>query len=259
MTNVLRQRPVKGTTASVNMVNTMANTLEVKKLEHFSSFHNFSFEEHGIRVWKAYAIGNGMFIPNENWGWALHKSKGGSKRFSQVVKDYLIARYDLGEKTGIKKDPKKVADDMRRAKLANDERRFNREDWLSKAQIRSFFSRMTAARRKQIKQGRHTHTNPDDDDDLDEWIEEIEAIEAEDEQQATKHKVLTEIALHDPVIYDSYDLCEIYQHKELKQFNVKMFKEICCELEIPIKCRDVKKVIEKLATELSKCSCKSEK
>ena len=59
--------------------------------------------------------------------------------FRGVVKDYLTAKYDLGEKTGNKCDPKKVAEDMRHAKLQNGERRFSRDDWLSKSQIRSFF------------------------------------------------------------------------------------------------------------------------
>ncbi len=47
-----------------------------------------------------------------------------------AVKDYLIAKYDLGEKTGNKCDPQKVAEDMRHAKLQNGDRRFSQEDWL---------------------------------------------------------------------------------------------------------------------------------
>ena len=42
MRYALKERPVRGTTASVNIVNTGANNLEVKKLEGFSAFHNFS-------------------------------------------------------------------------------------------------------------------------------------------------------------------------------------------------------------------------
>ena len=97
-------------------------------------------------------------------GWALHKSKGGCKRFPKAVKDYLIAKYDLGEKTGNKCDPQKAAEDMRHAKLQNDDRRFSREDWLNKSQIRSFFSRITAARRKQSQLDTQISIDPDDDD-----------------------------------------------------------------------------------------------
>ena len=69
--------------------------------------------------------------------WALHKSKGGGKRFpmAKAVKDYLITKYDLGEKTGNKCDPQKMAEDMRHAKLQNGDRRFSQEDWLNKSQI----------------------------------------------------------------------------------------------------------------------------
>ena len=261
MRNALKERPVKGTTASVNIVNTKANVLEVKRIQRFSALHNFCFEDNGVRVWKAYGIGDGKLIPYDKWqskpqgptllkvengqeffhpcsqrvvrepaaeatesstyqcpesecyvsfesledlevhmeigqhkkqeglciydklrldwvsrftelsleedntikpqryenkgksslskGWALHKLKGSGKRFSKQVKDYLIAKYDLGEKTGNKCDPKKVADDMGHAKLQNGDRRFTREEWLSATQIRSLFSRITAARRKQ--------------------------------------------------------------------------------------------------------------
>lgn len=240
MRNALKERPVKGTTASVNTVNKQAKELEVNKVEGFSAFHNFSFEDDGVRVWKAYGIGDGKFIPYEQWqskpqgstllevekelsffkpvssrvmkaptdgtkesstyqcpeddcyvvfkkledlklhieigdhmmrtglslydklkldwvskftgltleehgtkktqshqsfeksnvskGWALHKLKGGGKRYAKPVKDYLIAKYDLGEKTRNKCDPQKVAEDMRNAKLEIGERRFARED-----------------------------------------------------------------------------------------------------------------------------------
>ena len=53
MRYALKERPVKGTTASVNIVNAEANRLEVKKLEGYSAFHNFCFECDGERVWKS--------------------------------------------------------------------------------------------------------------------------------------------------------------------------------------------------------------
>ncbi|CAB3977712.1 Retrovirus-related Pol poly [Paramuricea clavata] len=367
MRYALKERPVKGTTASVNIVNAEANKLEVMKLEGFSAFHNFCFECDGVRVWKAYGIGDGKLIPYGRWqktpqgptllkveegqeffnpsssrvvkepvedksevstyqcpegecyavferledldvhmeigehkkrerlglydklkldwvsrfteltfeeyettkpkhqenmgksnlpkGWALHKSKGGGKRFPKAVKDYLIAKYDLGEKTGNKCDPEKVAEDMRHAKLQNGDRRFSREDWLNKSQIKSFFSRITAARRKQSQLGTQISIDPDDDD-LDEWLDEVEVVEGANERNAIMNDVLSEIALQHPIIHDTYNLCELRQRNELKNFNVKMLKEICSELEVQYKSRDTKMIIlDKLATELSKCTC----
>jgi hypothetical protein len=362
MRYALKERSVKGTTASVNIVNAEANKLEVKKLEGYSAFHNFCFECDGVRVWKANGIGDGKLIPYGRWqktpqgptllkveegqeffnpsssrvvkepvedksevstyqcpegecyavferledldvhmeigehkkrerlglydklkldwvsrfteltfeeyettkpkhqenmgksnlpkGWALHKSKGGGKRFPKAVKDYLIAKYDLREKTGNKCNPQKVAEDMRHAKLQNGDRRFSREDWLNKSQISSFFSRITAARRKQSQLGTQISIDPDDDD-LDEWLDEVEVVEGVNERNAIMNDVLSEIALQHPIIYDTYNLCELRQRNELKKINVKMLKEICSELKVQYKSRDTKMIIlDKLATEL---------
>jgi hypothetical protein len=62
----LQQRPVKGTTSSVNSVSTENKTLKMTKLEGFSSFHNFQHEDKGIRIWKAFSVGSGRFIPHSN-------------------------------------------------------------------------------------------------------------------------------------------------------------------------------------------------
>jgi hypothetical protein len=59
-------------------------------------------------------------------GWALSKPKTGSKRFSTNVRDYLVAIFDLGEKTNNKAYPVNVASEMRRAKMEDSSRRFTR-------------------------------------------------------------------------------------------------------------------------------------
>ena len=50
----LRAHPVKGTSSSVNKINQSLSHIKVKKLNHFSAFHNFKYEEDGIRVWQAH-------------------------------------------------------------------------------------------------------------------------------------------------------------------------------------------------------------
>lgn len=364
MRNALKQRPVKGTTASVNTVNVQANDILVNKVDGFSAYHNFSYEEKGVRVWKAYAIGPGRLIPYETWqskpqgptllhveegkgffnptsrrmlkestvyptekcsyscpdsecfavfntlddlelhtefgehilrkdlglydqlkldwisrfsqltldesapspmtqstqitgkstmtqGWALHKLRT-NKRFSKDAKDYLLAKYNLGEKTGNKCDPQTVAKEMRTTRLKDGTRRFKREDWLTKSQIKSFFSRVTAARRKQ---GNNRQLENIDQDYLD--GEEFDEIDENGERAELQDIIENEIGLQHPIIYDTFNLCEMYKRAELKNFNVKMLKQICSELEIHIKSKDVKAVIiEKLSIELSKCSCK---
>ena len=83
-------------------------------------------------------------------GWALKKHSG-STRFSPAVKEYLTTRFTISEKTGRKADPAKVETDMKHSRDASNQRRFKREDWLSKNKIKSFFSRLAASRRKKIE------------------------------------------------------------------------------------------------------------
>ena len=144
---------------------------------------------------------------------------------------------------------------MRHAKLQNGDRRFSRDNWLTTSQIKSFFSRITAARRKQRQLGTQISIDPADDD-LDEWLDNVETLQGMHERNTIMNDVISEIALQHPVIYDTYNLCELRQRNELKKFNFKMLKEICSELEVQIKSRDTKMIIlEKLATELSMCTC----
>ena len=65
MRNVLTQHPVRGTTAAVGFVQEPKKTLSVNKIDNFSSYHNFQYEESGLRVWKCYGIGNGKYLPSD--------------------------------------------------------------------------------------------------------------------------------------------------------------------------------------------------
>lgn len=63
MHTALKERLVKGTTAAKCSVDESNKNAEVKKLEGFSKFHNFSIKGEGIRVWRCYGIGSGKFFP----------------------------------------------------------------------------------------------------------------------------------------------------------------------------------------------------
>ena len=82
-------------------------------------------------------------------GWALHESKGGGSRYSVNALENISLQITTLEEhsSGNNCDLQQVADDMINCKLANGERRFSREEFLSKAQIRSFFCRIRAVRR----------------------------------------------------------------------------------------------------------------
>ena len=82
--------------------------------------------------------GSEPFQPDLTEGWALHKPKGGAVRFSEKVRQYLASKFEIGEQSGRKEDPRQVSQDMRKAKGENGERLFSREEWLTKAQIKDF-------------------------------------------------------------------------------------------------------------------------
>ena len=57
--------------------------------------------------------------------WALSKPLTGSIRFSREVKEYLTAKFDIGERTGRKVDPVQVEKDTRTARNMNARVQFN--------------------------------------------------------------------------------------------------------------------------------------
>ena len=59
----LNERPVRGCTASVCLLNEIKKDLDIKKIQQFSAMHDFSYQHDGLRVWKAFQIGPGKLIP----------------------------------------------------------------------------------------------------------------------------------------------------------------------------------------------------
>lgn len=263
MHEALKQRQVKGCTASACEITRTSEEIKVRRIEKFSAYHNFRYEEDGLWVSRAYDIGPGKHIPwskitidkqgptqlkhtdecdffptapriikrnqadseaddalfhceepgcncefssfealqdhihfgehdkskastesvydrlRRKWvskfssltihpktgvsaeataslpansslpmGWALQKLRGGASRFSENVKSYLTARFDVGESTGRKADPSQVAAEMRKARSDDGTRRFEREEWLTKKQIQGFFLETISGQKK---------------------------------------------------------------------------------------------------------------
>ena len=65
MKRALSQRPVKGISACVCVVDETKKTLERNKIEGFSKLHNIKFEEKGIRVRRSYGVGRCKEVPFE--------------------------------------------------------------------------------------------------------------------------------------------------------------------------------------------------
>ena len=83
-------------------------------------------------------------------GWAL-KSSAKKVRFSQKQKNFLDAKFNLGEQTGKKSSGEDVARQMRRARGEDGKRLFAVVEFLTPTQITSYFSRM-AAKRKNVSE-----------------------------------------------------------------------------------------------------------
>ena len=59
MQTALKERPVQGCTAAVCRVNETKKDLDIKKLQQFSALDDFSYQQDGLRVWKAFQVGHG--------------------------------------------------------------------------------------------------------------------------------------------------------------------------------------------------------
>ncbi|XP_078352890.1 uncharacterized protein LOC144637689 [Oculina patagonica] len=373
MRTALLERPVRGVTASVCAIDEKKNTLNVNKIDGLSKLHNFTYDDKGLRVWRAYGIGPGKLISfddviteqqgktgpivqesgdfftlkearqlniknperidteesteegqlfecsepgceklfksfreleihaeigshgnkpmtescydriRRDWaerfstvdpvhsdgstssrssnpekttidappsdlsqGWALSKPRA-ANRFSPKVRAYLNAKFELGEKTGLKADPNQVSADMRNARDEENNRRFSREEWLTKTQIKGYFSRLASARRK--------GQQPNDADDQTE-LEDILAEEEENNRQQVINSIIEEIGLRHPICYDVYDLCEYHKCSKLSKFNVQVLKTILKAFDIPFKSKDRKKdLVDHLAAFVQQCSC----
>lgn len=152
-------------------------------------------------------------------GWALKTSKSG-KRFDVNQKGYLDEKFALGQETGLKADPEQVARDMRHAKTDNGGRRFKYEEFLSSKQIKSYFSRRAA----KIKRGDTAQTGASDD----------KASEDQSTYTSARYHILSECQIIHPVLYDTYNLCNMYQKDKLKRLSVALLRHICVYFDLPV-------------------------
>ena len=83
----------------------------------------------------------GYLIPPE--GFALKQAKK-VYRFNEKQREYLTARFTIGQESGKKVDTEIVATEMRRGKRLNGEHLFSVSEFLTTQRVASFFSRMTA-------------------------------------------------------------------------------------------------------------------
>ena len=181
--------------------------------------------------------------PTLAMGWALKSTHPRRSKFSDKQKQYLNAKFQIGERTGKKADPTDVSKAMRTAKDSNGERLFGCEDFLTSQQICSYFSRLAAKRSVEVDQ-------PDSEDET----------AAEDLQSVLTEKVLSEVSIQHshPIIYDSYNICELMLNSKLSSFSVSMLRSICEAFGLDISqisVRRKKPFLNLLSNLVKGCSC----
>ncbi|CAB4007677.1 RNA-directed DNA polymerase from transposon X-element [Paramuricea clavata] len=156
-------------------------------------------------------------------GWALRTTKS-SKPFNKRQKSYLNEKFNIGNETGHKLDPVTVSQDMRFAKDQDGNRRFTLNEFLTPhppQQIQSYFSRKAS---KQKKGQVQPVDRPED------------RVAAEDQEaySNTRCTIVKECQLIHPIVYDSYNLCNLVAKKSLKKFSASLLRVICEHFHIDV-------------------------
>ncbi|XP_078372779.1 uncharacterized protein LOC144656433 [Oculina patagonica] len=173
-------------------------------------------------------------------GWALRAPKK-SYRFNTKQKEYLEAKFNVGQVTGRKVNPDVVAKDMRRARDEGGEKLFSSSEFLTVQQVTSFFSRLAAKRRQQLA-----------------TEEDVCAATEEENFCTARESVLSSLDLQHPITYDQFNICALVRESKLNKLKVAMLQVICeaLNLETPVPAVKRKAPYTALLVDaVSKCSC----
>jgi Arf-GAP/Rho-GAP domain/ANK repeat/PH domain-containing protein 3 len=176
-------------------------------------------------------------------GWAL-KAKKKAYRFNDKQKNYLDAKFNIGQETGRKMDPNVVSVQMRKALDSNGKRLFNVNEFMSSQQIKSYFSRRAAKLRQQCE------VTPED----------INAAEEEANFCRARDSVHENIQLQHPIEFNQYNICQMSTEGSLGKMKVALLQEICENLEMNVPEKRVRlkaPYVDLLKEAVSKCTCQS--
>jgi len=174
-------------------------------------------------------------------GWALKQTKK-SARFNDNQKRYLEEKFRLGQETGHKADPSQVAHDLRHAKYDNGERRFGVSEFLTPQQVQSYFSRTAAKLRQTVA-----------DNEID-----VQTIDDTTAYSFARNQIIQECQLSHPIIYDTYNLCQLCTTNKLKRLSVALLRCMCTYFHMEVDSLPVKRkapYIDLLNDLVKSCSC----
>ena len=131
---------------------------------------------------------------------------------------------------------------MRNAKDDNNSRLFRREEWLTKIQVKGFFFRLAAARR------RRGNENIDLNDAYSE--------EEKEEREKLLADIASELSPKHLICYNTTDLCKCVKEDKLQKFNATMLKTILLHCDVAFNSKDRKKdLVPKLSYFVQECNC----
>ena len=136
-------------------------------------------------------------------GWVLKSAGVQGKNLTVGQKKYLTKVFQVGERTGQKADPTSVSKAMRRVKHSDGSNIFDKRYYLTPLQIAGFFSRLSAKKTYSVEQ-----SSEEEEPERNELITE-KAIEE------MSNKVTKALALQHPIMYETYNICEIVGQSSL--------------------------------------------
>ena len=271
MREALKVRPVKGCTAAVCEIERTDQEIKVNRIPNFSTFHNFSYEGTGLRMWKAYDIGAGKLVlwsdldvqvpgaitlkPATNqlqfWDVQPRCVKLQGKTNQSVKLDTETALFECNEAG--------CSHSFDNYSALQDHINFGNHDPISTNQesvydklrlewVRKFSTYCSAEETGDSETRGKRRRNTLLDEDLAHLDQQNKG---EDVQE-----VLSQIGLEHPITYDGYDICDLVKTEALSRFTVKELRVMCDHFELPRKSTDKKAALIKHVTDIvEECSC----
>lgn len=128
---------------------------------------------------------------------------------------------------------------------------FKTNKWLSKKQIKGFFSELAKKRRKSV-----VSSGIEEEIVVDNYKSNSDDAEKNEKRADLMNLISNDLNVTHPIYYDAYDLCELNKKHMLLGFKVPMLKEICSCFKLKIKSKDKKQnLISTILSMLDKCQC----
>ena len=178
-------------------------------------------------------------------GWALKSAGVQRKNLTVAQKNYLTEVFQVGER-----DPTSVSKALRRAKHSDGSNIFDKCDYLTPLQIAGFFSRLSAKKTYSVEQ-----SSEEEEPERDELITE-KAIEE------MSNEVTKALALQHPIMYKTYNICEIVGRNRLAKFSIRTLQNISAALELDVASMTGKRkqpCMEIIEGVVARCGCKTSK